>query len=117
MSLKRVLLAGVGALAVSSCATQNQPVGDEGRALKGIAPAGADQVLAIDTDGLTFAATPGADGAFTLAIDSVRPVSLFVIGADVRVLKMAPADGAAQSQTVMPNWTGEVNTAQLSTCD
>ncbi len=43
---------------------------------------------------------------------------MFVLsGPDARVLRVPPAAGAPASQSVLPNWTGAVSTAQMSTCD
>ena len=111
----RVLLTGVAVAALGSCAAADTATG---RVLEGTAPAGTDQVLAVDADGRAFDVSPAADGAFSLSIDSIRPLSVFLVsGADVRVLRVAPAVGAPVSQSVLPTWTGAVSTAQMSTCD
>ena len=111
----RVLLTGVAVAALGSCAAADTATG---RVLEGTAPAGTDQVLAVDADGRAFDVTPAADGAFSLSIDSIRPLSVFLVsGADVRVLRVAPVVGAPASQSVLPTWTGAVSTAQMSTCD
>ena len=117
MSMKRALLAGLGVTALASCAAPNQPVGDEGRTLTGTAPAGTNQIVAVDADGLSFAAVPAADGAFSLKIDSTRPISLFLTGTTIKVLKMSASPGAPAAETLIPDWNGTVTTAQMSTCD
>jgi hypothetical protein len=84
--------------------------------ISGVAPAGTQQVLAIDAAGQAFPTTPAADGSFRTSITSTRPISLYVVGDVVRVLRLAGASGAA-TRTMMPNWSGEVALAQLTPCD
>jgi hypothetical protein len=118
MSLLRIILAGAGAVALTSCAAaEGTPKGASSRIVQGLAPAGTTSVLIVDAEGLSFRATPDAAGQFSVAIDSTRPVSLFVVGSSTRVLRVAARPGAPAADTVLPNWQGTVDTAQLSTCD
>ena len=108
-------VAGLGGLACGTAASPTPNTAE--RALTGTAPAGSNRVLVVDADGAAFSAAVGTDGSFRVAIDSLRPVSVFVVGADTRVLRVAATAGAAPSLTSLPAWQGEVSTAQMSTCD
>ncbi len=120
MTLTLKALTGLGAAAAMvACAGPTSPVQNDPseRALSGVAPAGTDQLVAIDADGRSFATDINADGSFRLAIPSTAAVSVFLIGDSVRVLRVSPSAGTPSTQSTLPAWTGEVSTAQMSTCD
>lgn len=114
--MKKIVIAAA-ATALAACGVPADPPQNE-RALSGVAPAGTERLLVIDAEGRAFDAAPDAAGAFRVLIDSTRPVSLFVVGnGATRVLRVAAAPGEVPSLTMLPEWNGEVSTAQLSTAD
>lgn len=113
MNRIRSMIVGLGAVALTGACASESP-----RTLAGTAPAGTTGVLAVDADGRAFNAPVDTAGAFSLQIDSTRPVTAFLVSdAGLRVLRVAPSAGAPATRSQLPAWTGTVNTAQMSTCD
>ncbi|MDP2342380.1 MAG: hypothetical protein Q8O67_15600 [Deltaproteobacteria bacterium] len=103
------ILAVATLLPLAACAL-DAAVAQTERRLRGIAPIGTLQVLVLDAAGSAFRTVPTPQGLFSLAIESTRPVTVFVIDDDAtRALRVPSTEGGVPEVTRLPQWSGTVN--------
>lgn len=91
--------------------------GSQEKTLTGVAPQGASDIYAVDTQGRT-AHADAATGDFKVVMEPGAPMVLFVAMADGSIAPLTfDADAAGTRQSRIPDFTGTVDLGQLTIVD
>ena len=111
--MTRFVLGLIGLSFIAACSSSSST---SDRSIQGVAPAGATDIYAIDTQGRSAHADV-VTGEFHVDLEAGAPVVLFFATADGQVAPLVFSNGHGGTQSVIPDFSGAVTLGQITIVD